>query len=54
MQAGRNQNDDTIERNGGDGGFDHRPQEEMVGQGPGGVADQEAGALASAVWSPAR
>ena len=47
MQAGRDQNDDAVERNArGDQGFDHRPQEEMVGHGPRDVANQNAGALA--------
>ena len=47
MQAGRDQNNDAVERNArGDQGFDDRPQEEMVGHGPRDVANQDAGAFA--------
>ena len=49
MQAGGDQNADAVERNaGGDQGFDHRPQEEMVGHRAGDVANQDAGASAPA------
>ena len=49
MQAGRDQNNDAVERNArGDHGFDDRPQEEMVGHGPRDVANQDAGAFAAA------
>ena len=48
MQAGRDQNDNALERNArGDERFNHRPQEEMVGHRPRDVANEDAGALAS-------
>jgi hypothetical protein len=48
MQAGSDQNDNTVKRNAwGYHGFDHRPQEEMIGHRPRNIANEYAGAFAS-------